>query len=217
MSRLTATKAAKNTVAEAKHARDYAKEYVVPAFASARGAVGPALGHAREAVGPALGHAREAVVPALGHAREAVAPVLGQARDAAAPALAVARDKAVAIKGDVLPKVTAGVSAGLAASEPARTEALRRGTGAIAALRGQLDPPKQHKGRRRMGKVLIVVAVGAAASAAYKAWKLPHASDDWVHTDAATGGDLPSTTNPADALAEELRARNGQVPNPVSH
>jgi hypothetical protein len=195
MSRLTATKAAKNTATEAKHVKDF----VVPHLVTARDAVGPALGHAREAV----------------------APVLGQARDAAAPHLAVARDKAVvpvlhAIKEDVLPRVTAGVSAGMAASEPVRTEAMRRGTASIAALRGQIEPPKQHKGRRRMGKVMIVVAIGAAASAAWKAWKLPHGSDDWVHTDTSTSGTIPTTTNPADALAEELRARNGQVPDPVA-
>jgi hypothetical protein len=195
MSRLTATKAAKNTAVEAKHVKDY----VVPHLATAR----------------------DAVVPVLGHAREAVAPVLGQARDAAAPHLAVARDRAVtpvlhAFKDDVLPRVSAGVSAGLAASEPVRAEAMRRGSASIAALRG-IEPPKQHKGRRRLGKVMIVVALGAAASAAWKAWKLPHGSDDWVHTDAAPGGDIPATpTNPADALAEELRARNGQVPDPVA-
>lgn len=195
MSRLTAKGAAKTTAAEARHAKDFAKEYVVPHLATARDAVGPALEHARGAV----------------------VPVLGQARDVAAPHLAVARDKAVALKDEVMPKVTAGVSAGLAASEPVRTEAIRRGTASIAALRGQIEPPKAHKGRRRTAKVLIVVAVGAAASAAYKAWKLPHASDDWVHTDAKTDGAIPATTNPADALAEELRARNGQVPDPVAH
>jgi hypothetical protein len=195
MSRLTAKGAAKHTTSEARHAKDFAKEYVVPHLATAR----------------------DAVVPALEHAREAVAPVLGQAREAAAPHLTVARDKAMSLKDEVLPKVAAGVSAGLAASEPVRTEAIRRGTASIAALRGQIEPPKTHRGRRRAGKFLVVVALGAGASAAYKAWKLPHASDDWVHTDATTDGAIPATTNPADALAEELRARNGQVPDPVAH
>ena len=187
MSRLTASRAASTAAAEAKNARDV----LVPHLVTARDAVGPALGHAREAVLPALGHARETVLPALEHARRAVEDTL---------------------KDDLMPRVAAGI----AATEPARDEALRRGTAAIAALRGQVEPPASHKGRRAIGIVLIVAAGAAAGTAAWRAWKLPHDSDDWVHTDSFTSGAVPGTdagaSEDAPKAAEEPPATNGQRP-----
>lgn len=148
---------------------------------------------AREMIVPHLVTAREAVGPALGHAREAVLPALEQAR-------ALVEDR---LKDDVLPRVAAG----LAATEPAREEAMRRGTAAIAALRGEIEPPQPKS--NRMGKVLIVTAIGAACFAAWKAWKLPHDSDDWVHADTFTSGAVPGTEG-AGAEASAERAAGDQ-------
>jgi hypothetical protein len=148
---------------------------------------------AREMIVPHLVSAKEAVVPALGHAREAVLPALEQAR-------ALVEDR---LKDDVLPRVAAGI----AATEPAREEAVRRGTAALAALRGEIDTPQPKS--NRMGKVLVVAAIGAAAFAAWKAWKLPHDSDDWVHADTFTSGAVPGTEG-AGAEASAERASEEQ-------
>lgn len=150
--------------------------------------------HAREYLVPHLVTAREAVVPAIGHAREAVLPALESARKSVEGTL----------KSDVLPRVAAS----LAATEPARDEAMRRGSAAIAALRGQVEAPPAHTGRRRIGKVLIVTAVAAAAVAAWRAWKLPHNSEDWVQADTFTSGAVPGTGNEAPADAGNPNGRH---------
>ena len=56
----------------------------------------------------------------------------------------------------------------LAASEPARTEAATRGSAALAALKGEVAPPKQKKHRVR--KVFLLATVLGAAYAGWKAW-----------------------------------------------
>lgn len=172
--------------------------------------VGGAIGERAEAVaGPQLatvrdvaGQARDRAAPQLAHARDVAMPYLAQARDAAAPKLARARHRAQdTLVGEVLPRVSAGVAAGMAATEPAREEAARRGTATIAALAGRVDPPR--RGHRKLKAVLIIGILGAAGAAAYRAWKLPHASDDWVSADAYSDGDIPGMrrTEPAGSEA----------------
>lgn len=155
--------------------------------------------------------ARDIVVPHLVTARDAVAPAIGHARDTVLPALEHAR-KAVeeALKDDVLPRVAAGI----AATEPARDEAVRRGSAAIAALRGQIEAPAPARVRigHRVGKLLIVTAVGAAAVAAYRAWKLPHGGEDWVQADTFTSGAVPGTGADADKAPanDDIAVANGR-------
>ncbi len=97
-----------------------------------------------------------------------------------------------ALRHDVMPKVNAGVVAGLAASGPLRKRAKAAGTD-LAIKIGAVQPPKKsHKLRTAM----VLTALGAGAYAAWNAWRLPHASDDWVHpdtgsTDTDTGADIP--------------------------
>ncbi|GAA0620527.1 hypothetical protein GCM10009547_23890 [Sporichthya brevicatena] len=65
----------------------------------------------------------------------------------------------------------------------------------LAARAGLMSPPKQ---RHPWRLAAIVGAVAVAAYAAWNAWKLPHASDDWAHADTATpAGSRPSADVPA--------------------
>jgi hypothetical protein len=120
-----------------------------------------------------------------------VVPTLATAgvktREIVAPALATAGMKTREVVVDeVLPRV----SAGLAAAEPYRAEAARRGTAAIHALAGHpvVEPKSRHWGR----KAVMFTLLGAGAAAAWKAWKMPHDSDDWMHADASA----PPSTEP---------------------
>lgn len=125
------------------------------------------------------------------------------ARDRLAPAAAAigpqlaragAKGREV-VTADVLPRVADGLRAGRVAAEPVALEATRRGRAAFAAL-AAAPPKKTHKVRTTL---LLGAAVGAGV-AAWKAWKLPHASDDWTHADTYNAQkDAPKTDDKAAA------------------
>jgi hypothetical protein len=113
-----------------------------------------------------------------------LAPTLATAgaktRDAVAPVLANAgvRTRDVVVE-EVLPRMKET----FAATEPLRAEAARRGSAAVHALAGhEVVPKSRHLGR----KAVMLTLIGAGAAAAWRAWKLPHDSDDWAHADSAT-------------------------------
>ncbi len=58
----------------------------------------------------------------------------------------------------MLPAIAGAVATALAATEPARGEAANRGSAALAALKGEVDPPKAKKHRVRK---LFLLAIGA--------------------------------------------------------
>jgi hypothetical protein len=97
--------------------------------------------------------------------RDWAAPKVEAAREWAAPHVEAG---AARVKDDVLPRVAGAVTAALAASEPAREEAMSRGTAAIAALRGEVEAPKPKK--RRLRKLFLLAGVVGAAVAGWKAW-----------------------------------------------
>lgn len=116
--------------------------------------------------------------------RSYVVPTLATAgvktREVVAPALATAGMKTRDMMVDeVLPRVKEGI----AATEPWRAEAARRGSAAAQALAGHavVEPKSRRWGR----KALMLTLLGAGAAAAWKAWKLPHDSDDWMPADIA--------------------------------
>ena len=39
--------------------------------------------------------------------------------------------------------------------------------------------------RHVVRSVVVLAALTAGATLAWRAWKLPHASDDWIHTEAS--------------------------------
>ena len=116
------------------------------------------------------------VSPVASDARESAARYAESTRDWAAPKVEAAREwaaphveaGAARVKDDVLPRVAGAVTAALAASEPAREEAMTRGTAAIAALRGEVEAPKPKKHRLR--KLFLLAGVVGAAVAGWKAW-----------------------------------------------
>jgi len=162
--------------------------------------VAPVASDARETVIRAAGSSYDWAAPKVEATREWAAPHVEATRDWAAPHVETATQK---VKADVLPKVAEAVAAALTASEPAREEAKIRGTAAIAALRGELDPPPS-RWRRRTKRFFLLITAAGAALAGWKVWSSSKGAgrpepwvapapepvlDDTVIDEAATEGD----------------------------
>ena len=147
-------------------------------------------------------------VPVALAARTWAEPRVEQARVWAEPRLELAVDKA---RTEVLPKVAAATSAGVAAAGPVLDEAVSRGNAALAALRGEVAPPAA---RRRGRKVLGLGTLAGAAAAAWWAWAGRTGDEDRWSTDASTyrsadagpsgsvygGSNTPSSTGAAGTM-----------------
>src|SRR6185503_17122483 len=133
---------------------------------------------ANKKVAPVASDARESVVRAAGSSYDWAAPKVEATRDWAAPHVETA---AIKVKSDVLPRVAEAVTAAIVASEPAREEAKIRGTAAIAALRGELDPPPSRR-RRRTKRFFMFLTLTGAAIAGWKVWSASRSErpDPWV-------------------------------------
>jgi len=143
----------------AKRAAQKAADRTSPLFDAASGRVVPAAQAARHAAEPVLAVAWERAAPLLESAKSRAGDV---AHDLA-PRVESARGKLV---DDVVPRVGAAVTGALAASAPYREEAARRGGAALAALKGEVEAPKQ---KRHIGRNLLVVSgIAGLVALAYK-------------------------------------------------
>lgn len=104
--------------------------------------------------GATVAEAREKAAPLLADARDRTAPLLAEAREKAAPALHEARDK---ISTDVLPVLTAAVAAAGAATEDVRGETAKRGKAVAAALKGEVEAPRQS---HKLRNLLVLLGLG---------------------------------------------------------
>jgi hypothetical protein len=118
-----------------------AVENLAPRIESAKETLAPRLETAREAAGQAIAEAGE-------WAGERALPRLDQAKE---QATTVVRER-------VKPKVAKAIAEAAAASAPARKEAKNRTDAAIAALRGDVSPPKR---KRRWHRVSFLLTAGA--------------------------------------------------------
>ena len=116
-------------------------------------------------VAPLAADARDTAARYASTTRDWAAPKATAAKEWAAPRVEPAVDK---VKEDVLPAVAGAVTAALAATEPVRSEAATRGSAALAALKGEVAPPKPKKHRVR--KLFVLASVLGAAYAGWKAW-----------------------------------------------
>ena len=131
---------------------------------------------AAKTVSPVAADARDTTVRYADATRDWAAPKVETAVDWAAPKVNTARDWAgprvepavEKVKSDVLPAIAGAVISALAATEPARGEAATRGSAALAALKGEVGPPRRSKHRVR--KLFVLAAVLGGAYAGWKAW-----------------------------------------------
>jgi hypothetical protein len=150
---------------------------------------------ARDKAAPVLVMAREKAAPYFNDALDKASPVLSSARDSAAPVL----DKAAPVFSDVkdrftaevLPVVTAAISALDAATEDARAEAGKRTKALATALKGEVaPPPKKHTGRN----VLVALGLGGAAFAVARRLTSKQPTTSWQSSYTPPPAPTPSST-----------------------
>lgn len=149
-----------------------------PYVAGAVDRVGPLVADARDRVGPLVADARDRVGPAVSDVVERVGPAIVDARHKAGPALVSAAAAAQGARSDLVSR-----------AEPVAREAARRGSAAVAALRGAEAVPVR---TRRWPRVLVVT--GLLGTAAYGAWRLVHQppTDPWTTVEPVTQPAAPS-------------------------
>ncbi|XVX20330.1 hypothetical protein ACQP1U_00185 [Actinomycetota bacterium] len=190
------TKSERKQDAAAKHAQLAAE--------NAREAAQARRDEAQAAMKEQADKARETVAPKVEAAKEAMAPKVEAAREFAAPKVVAGKNK---FAEDVLPGVVKALAAAVSASAAAKAraqqkasdvdasaladllkergeeargaayEAKGRSADALAVLRGEAVA----KPKRSGGQGLILLGIGAAAAAAYAAWKNSQPkSDPWA-------------------------------------
>lgn len=197
-----------------------ARDKAAPALAAAAAKAGPALSDARSRAVPVLIDARDRAVPVLVDARDKAAPVLVMARDkaapyfsdaleAAAPVLSSARDSAAPVleaaapvisdvkdrfTAEVIPVVTAAISALDSATEDARAEAAKRAKAVATAIKGEAEvavPQEKHTGRN----LLIALGLGGAAFAVAKLLGNRQPTTNWQSSYTPPPVPAPSSTD----------------------
>ena len=142
--------------------------------------VAPAIGQAAESAKewgqPRVEAARHWAKPRVEHGIEIAAPKLESAVSGLAPKVDVARDKIV---DELLPRVTEAITAWAASSAAAKDEAVSRGAGAAAVVKGDaVATPK----RKKCGRVLMTLGLLGAAGAAVTSFlkKSAPKDDPWA-------------------------------------
>lgn len=123
---------------------------------------------------PHVESAREKAAPVIADARTKTAPLVAEAREKTAPVLHDARDR---FTHEVLPVLTAAVSAASEATEEVREEARKRGLATAAALKGELDAPTPEKHRLRT--FLVLLGLGGVAAFVMKKLSDREATTAW--------------------------------------
>jgi vacuolar-type H+-ATPase subunit H len=130
------------------------------------------------------------LAPHVETARAKAGPVIADARDKAGPVIADARDR---FTQEVLPVLTAAVAAASEATEDVRGDAAKRGRAAVAALKGQVDPPKQ---KHRVRKLLMLLGLGGIVAFVVKKMSDREPTTAWQSSYTPPAPSAASTTMP---------------------
>ena len=150
--------------------------------------------------GATVAEAREKAAPLLADAKDKAAPLVAEAREKAAPALNEAKDR---ISSDVLPVITAAVAAAGAATEDVRGETAKRGKAVAAALKGEVEAPKQ---THKLRNLLILLGLGGLAAFVAKKMSDREPTTAWQSSytptpTSTTAGGAHKAEEPADDAA----------------
>lgn len=184
------------TMAKTKKMRDHANDLGTRA--------GATVAEAREKAAPLLADARDKTAPFLAEARDKAAPLVAEAREKTAPMLNEAKDR---INADVLPAITAAVAAAGAATEDVRGETAKRGKAAVAALKGEVEAPKE---THKLRNLLVLLGLGGLVAFVVKkksdrepttAWQSSYTPTPASAGDTSTSGGAHKAEEPADDAA----------------
>ena len=184
-----------------------ARKQMQPHIKQARKNMEPHLKEARKQVEPRVQHAREVIQPYVDEATTRIGPYVEQAKESAEKTWIPAAEEAAhkdqeRFKDDVVPAVSAALATAAAASEPYREEARRRGAATLAAVKGEVEPPKKsHKLRN------LLVLLGLGGIAFFVAKRLTESEDSAWQTSYEPTPAPPPTTPPRPTV----------VPDPENH
>ena len=185
-----------------------ARDKAIAASADVRDKATPLISDARDKAIAASADARDKATPYLSDARDKTAPYLSEVRDRAQPLLSEVRDR---FNDDVLPVVTAAVSAVDDATEDVRSEAVKRGRAVAAAVKGEVDEPKRSHTVRN---VLVALGLGGVVFAVVRRLGDRQPSTTWqsayepppagglVDTAAEEAAADPAASDPAEFAAD---------------
>ena len=128
------------------------------------------------------------IAPTVESARDRAVPVIADARDKAAPAFGSAKDR---FNSDVLPALTAAAVAAGEATEEVRGETRKRSKAAVAALKGEIEAPKE---THRFRNFLVVLGLGGIAAAVAKKLSDRPATTTWQSTPTSTPSSPPTSS-----------------------
>jgi len=175
--------------------------------ADARDRVTPVVADARERVAPMVAEARERGSVYVEQARDWAAPRLDEAKHRAAPLVAGAIATVVPRLEHALEDASTRIAAALESTSPARDELSRRGTAAVAALKGELAVPES---KPRWGRRLLLVGLLTGLGAAVFAFFRRKGDDDsWI-----TAESTYATTNGASVASPGGQTAGTFAPEP---
>jgi vacuolar-type H+-ATPase subunit H len=181
---------------KSKKLRDHAEDWA----ADLADRVGPRVETARDKAAPYLADARQKAGPVITEARD-------KARDKAGPAISDAKQR---LATEVLPMIAAAVAAADEATEEVRTESKKRGKAAMAALKGDVEPPKK---KHRMRKFLLVLGLGGLLAAVAKKLADRPATTTWQSSYTPTPGPEGGGAHRAEDEADD---QGGSSPDVVA-
>jgi len=160
---------------------------------------------ARERVTPYVDTARERVTPYVEHARDWAGPRVEDAKHRAAPVVTGAVDKYVPRIEHAIEDTSAKLVTVLESTGPARYEVQRRGSAAVAALRGELVQPEEKQGR--WGKRFLVLGLFTGlGAAAFAFFRRRQDDDSWITSDTTYptygGAAAPSSNGPTSTATD---------------
>jgi len=132
------------------------------------------LAEASKTAAPIIRDAKVRTADLASRTLDDLEPHIKDALDKVSPAVDAARDK---VADDLLPKLQDALHQ--AAEHPAVAEATKRGTAAVQALKGEVEPARKKSRLRKVGKFLAISAIVAGAVAAVRHLLAPK-DDGWT-------------------------------------
>lgn len=186
-----------------------AAERVTPLAQSAFERVNPYVEQAVERVGPYAAEAKKRGAKAAHDAVEKFGPRLDEALERVSPAVEAAR---LRMNEDLLPKLTEALNA--AAGSPVVIEAGKRGRAVVEAAKGELEPIKEQKAKKKgrwIKRIAIVAVVAGVAAVVVK--KLLGSSDQGWQAARPSAPYAPTPPTPSSPWSEPAgSASNGHRP-----
>ncbi|MFC7620788.1 hypothetical protein [Microlunatus sp. GCM10028923] len=182
---------------------------MTPFAQSAFERVNPYVEQAVERVGPYAAEAKKRGAKAAHDAVEKFGPRLDEALERVSPAVEAAR---LRMNEDVLPKLTEALNA--AAGSPVVVEAGKRGRAVVEAAKGELEPVKEQKAKKKgrwIKRIAIVAVVAGVAAVVVK--KLLGSSDQGWQAARPSAPYAPTPPTPSSPWSEPAGSgSNGHRP-----